>query len=233
VALVSSAVGAASQMTLTSVADAALRVLLPSETSAHRDAWARRAQELCRDAEASRADTLAPMARPAALPDGPIERYAQRISMLALLAAGALLPLSGGRRRAARALAVGSPRAAGLGREAYAGQLGRVLARRGVVVRDPSALRRLDRIDTVVIDAPVLITGRTVVSHVVPVRDSAEEVRDRAASLLADARSAGGRPRAPVKRGGWALTAPGRLGNPVPEKLAASMHENGSGQARC
>ena len=111
-ALTSSAVGAASQTIASSAADAALRVLLLAETAAHREALSRRAKDLFRDAESSRADPLEPVARPGPLPDGPVERYAQRISMVTLLAAGALLPLPGGRRRAARTLAVGSPRAA-------------------------------------------------------------------------------------------------------------------------
>jgi cation-transporting ATPase I len=229
-ALMSSAIGAASQTVASSAADAALRILLLAETGAHRDVLSRHAEELFRDAENSRAAPLEPMTRPAPLPDGPIERYAQRISTVTLLAAGALLPLSGGRRRSARTLAVGSPRAARIGREAYAGQLGRVLARRGVVARDPTALRRLDRIDTVVVDAPVLITGRSIVSQVAPIRGSADEARERAAWLLSEGGPSGGPWRAPLKRGGWALNKPSRLGAPIPEDVAASMDGNGSGR---
>ena len=225
-ALTSSAIGAASQVAMTSAADAVIRVLRLSETSARRNTLARRAKDLCTDAEASRADIVSPEARPAALPDGAIERYAQRMSTVTLLAAGALAPLAG-IRRAATALVAGSPRAAGLGREAYAGQLGRVLARRGVVVRDPSALRRLDRIDTVIIDAPVLVTGRTVVSHIVPVGDLAEEARDRAAWLLSGMRTAGARLPIPFKRDIWALTTRSRLRVPIPEELTASMDAHG------
>ncbi len=228
--LMSSAIGAASQTVASSTADAVLRILLLAETAAHRDALSRRVDDLFRDAEASRADPVERAARPAPLPDGPIERYAQRIGMVTLLAAGALLPLPGGRRRAPRAVAVGSPRAARVGREAYAGQLGRVLARRGVVARDPSALRRLDRIDTVVIDAPALMTGRSVVSQVVPMRGSADEARHRASWLLSDADPSDGPWRKPLKRGGWALSTPSRLGTPVPEEVAASMDGNGSGR---
>ncbi len=229
-ALTSSAIGAASQTVGSIAADAALRVLLLAETAAHRDAQSRRAEELCRTAETSRAQPVEPLARPAPLPDGPIESYAQRVSTVTMLAAAALLPVARGRRRAARTLAVGSPRAAQLGREGYASQLGRALARRGVIVRDPAALRRLDRIDTVVVDAPVLMTGRYVVSHVVPIRGTAEVARERAALLLSD----GGLPartrRAPRRQGGWALTEPSRLRTPIPETAAASLNGNGSGQ---
>jgi cation-transporting ATPase I len=226
-ALTSSAVGAVTQTTLTSAADAGLRLLQLSEASAHRDARAGRANDLFRDADASRSGTAPSLARPVRLPDGPVEHYAQRISTVTLLAAAALLALPGGRRRAARALAVGSPRAARVGREAYASRLGRVFARRGVIVRDPSVLRRLDRIDTVVIDASVLITGRPVVTDLVAVRDSAEEVRSRATSLLADVRLDDGRVRQPVQRGGWALTEVSRLDAATSEELAAAIGQNG------
>lgn len=224
-ALTSSAISAVSQTGLTRLADAGLRVALLSETTAYRDVWARRAKDLHRDAVSSRACALPLTARPTPLPDGPIERYAHRISTVALLAAGAILPLPGGRRRAARVLAVGSPAAATLGREAYAGQLGRVLARRGVVVREPTALRRLDRIDTVVIDAPVLTTGRTLITDVVPVVGTQEQAREQAARVLGDGRSP-----FPVQQGGWALTAASRVDASIPEELAARLQANESGR---
>jgi cation-transporting P-type ATPase I len=230
VALASSAIGAASQTILGSATNAGLRVLLLSESRAHRDAMARRANELYPDAEAVRADAPPPEFRPSPLPDGPIEHYARRLSTVTLLAAGAMLWLPRGRRRSARALAVGSPRAARIGREAYASQLGRVLARRGVVVRDDSALRRLDRVDTVIIDAQVLTTGRSVVTHVVPVRGSVDGVRDRVAWLTANAPLAGGRSRRPVTRGGWAMTPPSSLDTSLSADLVAMAQESGSGR---
>ena len=79
-ALMSSAISTASQAVVSSAADAALRILLLAETAAHRDAKSRRAEELCRNAETSRAHPLESEPRPAPLPDGPIERYAQRAS---------------------------------------------------------------------------------------------------------------------------------------------------------
>ncbi len=108
-ALLSSGIGAASQTNLASLADAALRVVLMSEASAQRSAWTRRAADLHKDAASSRADGLPAAERPTPLADGPIERYAQRIGMITLLAAGGLAALPGKRRRAAQALAIGSP----------------------------------------------------------------------------------------------------------------------------
>jgi cation-transporting P-type ATPase I len=231
--LLSSGIGAASQISLTSLADAALRVVLLSEASAQRGAWGRRATDLHHDAESSRADSLPAADRPVPLADGPIERSAQRIGMVTLLAAGGLAVFPGNRLRAAQALAIGSPRGTRIGREAYAAQLGRLLARRGVVVRDSSVLRRLDRIHTVVVDAPVLITGRNVIGNIVPVLGTAEEARDKAAWLLDGARSGGtqiGSGRSPITRGEWALGVPSRVdastANALAEDLTGSLREN-------
>ncbi len=231
-ALLSSGIGAASQTNLASLADAALRAVLMSEASAQRGAWARRATDLHEDAGSSRADSLPAADRPTPLTDGPIERYAQRIGMITLLAAGGLAALPGKRRRAAQALAIGSPRGTRVGREAYAAELGRLLARRGVVVRDSSALRRLDRIHTVVIDAPVLITGRTVIANVVPVLGTAEDAREKAAWLIDGARSAGAHVggRSPITRGEWALGVASRAdvstANALADAPTGSLREN-------
>ncbi|HEY3010506.1 MAG TPA: HAD-IC family P-type ATPase [Micromonosporaceae bacterium] len=227
-ALASSVIAAASQTGLTCLADAALRAIRLSEASANREAWAMRARELHRDAESSRVRGLAVATRPAPLGEGPIERYARRIGLVALLAAGGLLVSPDGRRRAAQALVVGSPRAARIGRQAYAGRLGRLLAGRGVVVRDASALRRLDRIQTVVIDATVLFTGRIVIVDVVAVQGTAEEARSRAARLLADVSVRAGRPAPRVTRGGWALTAASQADSSVSQERKGTLGGDGS-----
>ncbi|MEV0132533.1 HAD-IC family P-type ATPase [Dactylosporangium sp. NPDC050688] len=212
VSAASAGIDAAGQARLSVLADAAMRVVLLREASAQRDAWQRRAAELPRAAGASRAGRLDDP-RPAALPDGPIERYAHRISTLTLLASGAVALLPGGVRRAARMLAAGSPVPAHAGREAYAAELGRLLARRDVLVRDPGALRRLDRVDTVVIDARALTGGRHVITHVVPVAGTVEDAW-KAASRLVD----GHRGTLPTDEDadGWALTAPQRLDTAIP-----------------
>jgi cation-transporting ATPase I len=90
-----------------------------------------------------------------------------------------------GIRGAADAFLAGTPKAARLGREAFAAQLGRTLATRGVVPLDGSALRRLDRIDTVVLDSDVLVTGRAAVGPVVAFdEERVEELRAVAEGLL-------------------------------------------------
>ncbi|HEY6797957.1 MAG TPA: HAD-IC family P-type ATPase [Kineosporiaceae bacterium] len=97
--------------------------------------------------------------RPCPLAPGPVERWGDQAGALGAAAFGVGVAASGDARRSA-AFALGSlPKAARLGREGFATQLGRILARRDVLVPDRGALRRLDRIGTVVLDADVLVTG--------------------------------------------------------------------------
>jgi cation-transporting ATPase I len=215
VSAASAGIDAAGQARLSALADAAMRVVLLREASAQRDTWQRRAADLPREAGASRVGSLNG-ARPAPLPDGPLERYAKRISTLTLLASGAVALLPGGVRRAARVLAAGSPVPAYAGREAYAGELGRLLARRGVLIRDRRALRQLDRVDTVVIDARALTGGQHVITDVVPINGTAQDAWE-AASRLVD----GHRGTLPTDEDadGWALAAPQHLDTAIPEAV--------------
>lgn len=93
-----------------------------------------------------------PGPRPRPLPDGAIETYAQKASLLALAAFGwgvvSLQRLEG----PAAALLAGLPKPALLGRQAFCLELGRRLEALGALLLDPAALERLDRIDTVVLD---------------------------------------------------------------------------------
>jgi len=79
-----------------------------------------------------------------------------------------VLALTGQPRRAADALLAAVPKSAKLGREGFATMLAWQLARRGVVPLNPGAFRRLDRVDTVVVDSSVLCTTRPQVLEVDP-----------------------------------------------------------------
>ncbi len=73
-----------------------------------------------------------------------------------LIAAASALVAGGGVEDAAAAIEAGVPRAAHMGRQAFAAILGRGLANSGQLVLDPGALRRLDRVKVVVIDGAAL-----------------------------------------------------------------------------
>ncbi len=140
-----------------------------AEAVLQRDAWARAEPALCRDRRHAAARPVTAQ-RPRPLPPGPVERYAEKIGLGAAGAFGGVLVTTGSPQRAAGVALAGLPKAARLGPEGFATALGCLLARRGVVVTDHRALRRLDRVDTIVIDTDVLTTGALAVGDVLPLR---------------------------------------------------------------
>jgi cation-transporting ATPase I len=93
----------------------------------------------------------APDPRPVPLPRGPIEEYADRAVWVSLGGFAVSFLATRSVQRAVAALFGGLPKPAALGRDVFASELGRTLARRGVLVVDSSVLRRLDRIDCLVL----------------------------------------------------------------------------------
>ena len=87
---------------------------------------------------------------------GPVENYVDSAANGSLIAAASALVAGGGIEDAAAAIEAGVPRAAHMGRQAFAAVLGRGLANAGQLVLDPGALRRLDRVKVVVIDGAAL-----------------------------------------------------------------------------
>ncbi len=138
------------------VVDATHRILSMREAGARRALWQRVEPQLHSGPEMVAAAPLDVTARPEPLPDGLLETYARRIGYGSLAAGAAVLVLTRNPRRTADVMLAGVPRAARLGREAFAAQLTSVLSAREAVVMDPSVLRRLDRIDTVVVDGALL-----------------------------------------------------------------------------
>lgn len=87
---------------------------------------------------------------------GPVEEYAEQAANGSLVAAAGTLLGGGTADDIADTLLAGIPKAAHMGREAYALVLGRGLAKAGSLVLDPGVLRRLDRVRVVVIDGAAL-----------------------------------------------------------------------------
>ncbi|MEU6091407.1 cation-transporting P-type ATPase [Streptomyces sp. NPDC047085] len=140
--------------------DTLRHTLRAMEADAEAAAWTAAEPRLAGSATAGAHRTAPePSPRETPLKPGPIERYADRaLAVAAASFAGSLLVT----RRPGRALGAALaaiPKAAPLAREGFACVLGRGLARRGVVVADPGALRRLDRIGTLLLDTDVLATG--------------------------------------------------------------------------
>jgi cation-transporting P-type ATPase I len=161
------------------------RVNQISEIAARRRVWCDREPELYAKPRTRPVEPLPLEPRPVPLPDGPVEQWSERISLASLGGFAVTFAATRSARQAADAFLAGMPKAARLGREAFAAQLGRALAARGIVPFEASALRRLDRVDTVVIDSAVLDRDRHRMDRIVPFGAAeSEEVRRRAEQLL-------------------------------------------------
>ncbi|HEY2665196.1 MAG TPA: hypothetical protein VGK51_00005, partial [Actinomycetota bacterium] len=188
------------------VVDLAHRSAQLAEIVARRRVWAQREPELHATPGRNRTERAlaawGPIERPRPIPPGPVERWADRMSLASLGAAGIAAATTRQPRRAASVTLAGMPKAGRLGREAFAAQLGRVLAARGVVPFDPRSLRRLDRVDTVMVEAAALLTGNLVVGRIIPLDSSAQP-----AVLTGKVHRLYGGPESTTARrqGGWAL----------------------------
>jgi cation-transporting P-type ATPase I len=126
------------------------------DAQARRRVWNEREPELCGDPDAHPPAVVAIPERPASLRKGAIETYDQGAIPVALSAFGLGSALSFSLEKGSSALFGGMPQSAHRGRSAFAHHLAYVLARRGVLVADAAALRRLDRLDVAVLARSVL-----------------------------------------------------------------------------
>jgi cation-transporting P-type ATPase I len=198
------------------VVDIAHRGLRLEEMRARREVWHRREPELHGRPQGDPLPALTAARRPVPLPVGPVESYTDHAAQAALAGAAATMGVTRDPRMMVAAAVTATPKAARLGREGFAAWLGRDLAQSGVLAMDAEALRRLDRIDTVVLDAELLATGRAVLgaAWVYPeYQPQAEQVWLAARSLLDPAN-----PAAIVEREGWLL-------GPAPRRLPGAAGE--------
>ncbi|MET7748121.1 HAD-IC family P-type ATPase [Micromonospora sp. NPDC005367] len=165
------------------VLDGAQRILQWGEDRAQLSVWEKAEPRLTGDPERAAARWSA-VDRPRPKPDGPLERYAIRMLSAGAAAALGAAPVVGRKRASALGLAA-LPKAPGSGREGYGAQLGRLLARRGVIAMDRSVLRELDRIDTLVLDSAVLGSDRGVLADLAPLPGAdTGQVAERAFALF-------------------------------------------------
>ncbi|MEV0195359.1 HAD-IC family P-type ATPase [Nonomuraea sp. NPDC050691] len=173
------------------------------DSRAGRAAWERREEEFAAGDGAYRHIRTAVPRRVAPLPRGPIEKYADVAGALALAGQGVTTFLSRDHQRGLTVLVAGVPKAARVGRDAFTSALIRALGRQDTIVLDRDALHRMDRVDTVILDAGLLTTGAWAVHGVAPLGAGVDldELHTRLYTLidLTD-RSA---PKARRERDGW------------------------------
>ena len=156
--------------------DIAHRAGSVQELESRRAIWERREPDLARAPETVRHVAMDVSTRPTPLPSGPVERSSDRLAVASLGGFAITLGATRDTRRAADLLLTGIPKAATMGREAFAAQLDRKLADHGVITMDVTALRRLDRIDTLVLEANVVTSDSWSLDDVVPLTDRTDEL---------------------------------------------------------
>ncbi|CAJ1495085.1 cation-translocating P-type ATPase [[Mycobacterium] kokjensenii] len=200
--------------------DLAINTLLAAEARADSRAWSRREPELARPVARTGADSDA---RPLAAPDGEVELHLQRSSWVQAI--GAVVAGVAGRdpNLAGNAALATVPKAARSTLESFAATLGRGLADRDEALQiDPAGLRRLDRIDVVILDPRVL---RTDSLRLVRLRGGDEKdlaAWERAHAMLADADLRPGWHPVPGTRHGRGRSGTEALFAPAPHPLAAA-----------
>lgn len=218
--VISLAQGAA-QRPVASLVDLAHKAALLREARARQDTWEAREAELCsapfeHDIGRARVDP-----RPVPLPRGPIEEYADRAWIVSLGGFAVSFLTTRSVQHAVAALFGALPKPARLGRDVFAAELGRALAARRVLVNDPDVLRRLDRIDCLVIQGDLVARDRFEVTDVVTLDGvSRRETRRLALELFEPEH-----PVSVIRRGGYTLAPPARLDVALPPELEARAKE--------
>ncbi len=170
--VVNSAAAALTLSPTAAVAEAATRAMLAAEAWNGRLTWARHepglgGQPVPDDAAWTPSSSQSP-------PDGPAERYANRIGLVGIGAAAVVGLLSRNPDTAGAAALAAVPKPLRTVREAFGCAMSHGLtARHDALVLRPRVLRTLDRIDAIMIDPRALYTDELMVSRVLGVENSA------------------------------------------------------------
>lgn len=173
-------------------AEAATRAMLAAEAWNGRSTWFRHEPRL--GSYATPDATAATPKRISSPPDGPAERYANRIGLTGLGAAAVVGLLSRNPDAAGAAALAAVPKPLRTVREAFGCALSNGLtSQHDALVLRPRALRALDRVDAIMIDPRALYTDELTVSRVLGVQNSARgKAWEAVAAALDDQRLAPG-----------------------------------------
>jgi cation-transporting P-type ATPase I len=192
------------------------------EAQARRRIWEQREPELFA-VPAQAGDVPPAEPRPRALPRGPIEEYADRAWIVSLGGFAVSFLTTRSVQRAIAALFAGLPQPARLGRETFCAELGRALAARQALVIDSEALRRLDRIDCLVLEGGLVARDRYEIRELLVISTVDESEMRRALTALLDVE----RPIEKRSVGDFTFGALGVLGCEVPDELSPGVSDLG------
>lgn len=183
--LANALVQVAAQRPSTSLVEATHKWVLLRELQGIRAAWQRREQEFYARGSSGRVGFIEKEKRPTPFPMGPIEQYGEKAWVVSLSGFALSFLTTRSIQRATAALFGGLPGPARLGRDVYAAEVARGLAQRGILTLVPDAVRKLDRINCLVIQGDLLVREQFVVSGVrCEDPDEIEDVRDRVKRLF-------------------------------------------------
>ncbi len=183
--LVTSLAQGAAQRPFSSLVDGLHKYSLLGEVRAQGELWQRREVALCKVPSGPLRNAAERWERPVPLPRGPIEEYADRAVFVSLGGFALSFLTTRSFQRAGAALFGGLPRPARLGRDVFASRLSQALAARGVSVMDQRVLRRLDRIDCLVLHGDLTSRRQFVIGAVVSEDpDDSEEDRHNVERLF-------------------------------------------------
>ncbi|HET6501582.1 MAG TPA: cation-translocating P-type ATPase [Amycolatopsis sp.] len=203
--------------------DAGYRALMRREVAARQAAW-RRWEERTADRAGIHESGPVPRLSPRSpLPPGPVERLGDLSAPVALAGFGTVYAASRSLRRASTVLLAGVPRAAKVGRDAFAGQVDVDFSRAGSLVLEPDALRRMDRVDTVVLDSALLLTGGYVLDSVIVLDGFDGEVDEVRLAQLAHDLVDPFRPRDRRDNGEWAIASPTAVRDTLPVDMRSRV----------
>ena len=167
--------------------DLMMETLKAAEVRAEAQAWSRHEPRLARHAEHAE---IHPPSRPVSLPEGPVERHSRRSALLQAITVAAVGATTRNLNMASTAALVTTPKATRTARESFAAALGQGLAdQHAVLPLHPQSLRRLDRVDALLIDPRVLCTDTLRVVRVRGTDDDELSAAWNRAQLLLEKRS--------------------------------------------
>ncbi|MCL4449377.1 MAG: cation-translocating P-type ATPase [Actinobacteria bacterium] len=141
-------------------ADSTHRISNLTEIKSRQNVWKQKEPILAGKKGRFSTEPLAHLPRKKPLRSGAIEKYADIATVGSIGAFGAAALITKNPRKSANLIVAMLPKAARFGRESYASHLDRLISNRGAIVMDASTLRRLDRLDKILIDSDVLLTNR-------------------------------------------------------------------------
>ena len=204
---------APAQRPLNSLVGLAEKSALGAELGAQRKLFQQREHALCAGPGAAPPRPIPD--RPVPMPRGPIEEYADRAWAVALGGFAVSFVSTRSMQRAFGALFGGLPRPARLGREVFSAHLSRMLAAHQTLVLDRAALRRLDRVDCLVLQGDLMQGGAATVARVLCVPGiEPKGVHERAEQLFVP-----GSPLAIQERDGFRLAPLGRTNLQLPAAM--------------